>query len=56
MSNSFEDNIKSYVNMYMNSKEGQKNILLSMFEIFVDKSINKADLLLRSIPFLSSCH
>lgn len=51
MSNSFEDNIKSYVNMYINSEEGQKNMLLSMFEIFIDNSINKADLLLKSIPF-----
>lgn len=51
MSNSFEDNIKSYVNMYINSEEGQKLMLLSMFEIFIDKNTNKADLLLRSIPF-----
>ena len=51
MNNSFEDIIKSYVNMYMNSEEGQKIILLSMFEIFIDKNINKADLLLKSIPF-----
>ena len=51
MSNSFEDNIKSYVNMYINSEEGQKLMLLSMFEIFIDKNTNKADLLLRSILF-----
>ena len=51
VSNSFEDNIKSYVNMYINSEEGQKLMLLSMFEIFIDKNTNKADLLLRSIPF-----
>ena len=51
MSNSFEDYIKSHVTMYMDSEEGQKSMLLSMFEIFIDKNIDKADLLLKSIPF-----